>query len=384
MSVLERTLTRIFCATVAALQADPRQPWATAIRAEVDAIEDDREALKFVFGALVGLLPGSLMRLILPPPLRSVDASSNFAPDRGPLWLMGPAILVIGCGAAATLIGAAHLLTAGAPPHYAFTNVIALLVGISLWAMASLGGYSGSNTGTKAAAFSVLLLFAFALGTSAAGATRWFPVGPILIQPSLIMLPPLLILFARSQSGLTTISVAAAIMVVAAQPDRAMSAVALVATLAIAVRKPKWSTFLVACIAAMGFVYTVFAPDHLPATAFVDGVLRGELGTGIQALIAVWASVVLLIIPAVVGWLRYVDLRDVYLVFGLIWLTIILAAFFGNYPTPAAGYGGSAIVGYILSGVALPRSKIQLRQTTEDRASQPDLRDDRRIRMVSL
>lgn len=384
MSVLTRTLARIFCVTVAALQADPRQPWATAIRAEVDAIEDDREALKFAFEAFVGLLPGSLMNLILPPPLKSVDGSSNFAPDRGPLWLMGPATLVIGCGAGATVIGAMHLLAAGAPSHYALSNVVALFIGISLWAMASLGGYERLKIGTQAAILSGLLLFAFAFGTSAAGATRWFAVGPIQIQPSLIVLPPLLILFARLQNGLLGIATAAAIMVVAAQPDRAMSAVALVGALAIAVRKPNWSKFLVACTAAMGFVYTFVVPDDLPATAFVDGVLRGEFATGAPALLAVWASVVLLIIPAVVGWLRHADLRGTYLVFGLTWSTVILAAFLGNYPTPAAGYGGSAIVGYILSGVVLPRSAVKLRQVSEHSASETDTGDDHRNRLVAI
>lgn len=32
-----------------------------------------------------------------------------------------------------------------------------------------------------------------------------------------------------------------------------------------------------------------------------------------------------------------------------------MAAALGNYPTPIVGYGGSAIIGYVLSLLALPK-----------------------------
>ncbi len=34
---------------------------------------------------------------------------------------------------------------------------------------------------------------------------------------------------------------------------------------------------------------------------------------------------------------------------GAAWSLVVLAALMGNYPTPLVGYGGSAIVGYLLS-----------------------------------
>jgi hypothetical protein len=41
-------------------------------------------------------------------------------------------------------------------------------------------------------------------------------------------------------------------------------------------------------------------------------------------------------------------------VFGAAWLAVVAAAALGNYPTPLVGYGGSAILGYLISLIGLP------------------------------
>jgi hypothetical protein len=41
---------------------------------------------------------------------------------------------------------------------------------------------------------------------------------------------------------------------------------------------------------------------------------------------------------------------------GSVWLTAIVAAALGNYPTPVVGYGGRAIIGYVLALAALGTS----------------------------
>jgi hypothetical protein len=46
--------------------------------------------------------------------------------------------------------------------------------------------------------------------------------------------------------------------------------------------------------------------------------------------------------------------RPGHAVFGAVWLAVIVAAALGNYPTPLVGYGGSAILGYLLSLLYLP------------------------------
>lgn len=63
----------------------------------------------------------------------------------------------------------------------------------------------------------------------------------------------------------------------------------------------------------------------------------------------------LLVVPSVIGWRRAEQSRAIYVAFGAVWFAAILAAALGNYPTPVVGYGGSAIIGYALSLLALPK-----------------------------
>jgi hypothetical protein len=57
----------------------------------------------------------------------------------------------------------------------------------------------------------------------------------------------------------------------------------------------------------------------------------------------------LLLVPSIVGVRTDPARAHIHLVFGAIWLGCVLAAGLGNYPTPVVGYGGSAILGYMLS-----------------------------------
>ena len=369
MSRIERSLSRLLCAAISALQADTRQPWARAIRAETEAIADDGAAFGFALDAFLGMLPGLIARLFMPPPLHGDGHMSDEAPGDDPSGPFRPATLVIGCAAAATILGASSLLSSGAPLHYALINVAALAIGLAIWAMWRLARWDRPGAVLPAALLGGLLLCSFAFGTTAAGATRWFALGPILIQPSLIVLPPLLILFAQSRSPLVSLVMVGAILVIAAQPDRAVGAVALAGVLCVALREPDVPGLGVFAIAALAFGYTMLMPDRLPATPFVDGALRGDFADGPLTLVAVWASVGLLLVPAIVGWVRHAEARFAYGVFGAIWAAVILAAVLGNYPSPAAGYGGSAIVGYILSGAALSLSSACLRQASAPSAA---------------
>lgn len=363
MSRIERSLSRLLCGAITALQADTRQPWAKAISAEAEAIADDGAALGFALEAFWGMLPGALARLFLPPPLHGDGRSPGEAPRGDPSRMVGPATMVIVCAAAATILGAISLLSSGAPVHYALVNGAALAIGLAIWAMWRLAGWDRTGPVLPAALLAGLLL-SFAFGITAAGATRWFALGPILIQPSLIVLPPLIVLFAQSRSSLVSLVMAGAVLVIAAQPDRAMSAAALAGVLCAVLRKPDAPRLGVLGIAALGFAYTMITPDRLPATPFVDGVLRGDFADGPLTLLAVWASAGLLLVPAILGWLRHAEARRAYGAFGAIWVAVILAAVLGNYPSPAAGYGGSAIVGYILSGAALSQCGASLRQAS--------------------
>jgi hypothetical protein len=58
-----------------------------------------------------------------------------------------------------------------------------------------------------------------------------------------------------------------------------------------------------------------------------------------------------------IGWKRDDANRPTYAVFGAVWLATVAAAALGAYPTPLVGYGGSAILGYLLGVTVLaPRT----------------------------
>jgi hypothetical protein len=56
----------------------------------------------------------------------------------------------------------------------------------------------------------------------------------------------------------------------------------------------------------------------------------------------------LLVVPAIHGF-ESSKQGDAYDVFGTVWIGVVVAAALGNYPTPLVGYGGSAVLGYLLS-----------------------------------
>jgi hypothetical protein len=97
-------------------------------------------------------------------------------------------------------------------------------------------------------------------------------------------------------------------------------------------------------------------PDALPAVPFVDRILFTAFDVHTLAGVAVVAGCLILLTPAV-GALRRGPERPVLLAFGASWAALIAAAALGNYPTPLVGYGGSAVLGYLLSVALLTGSR---------------------------
>ena len=99
---------------------------------------------------------------------------------------------------------------------------------------------------------------------------------------------------------------------------------------------------------------TLARPDALPAVPYVDRVLFTAFDVHPVAGAAVLIGALILLVPALAGRLGDAANGPAYLVFGTIWLGCVVAAALGNYPTPLVGYGGSAILGYLLSLSAFP------------------------------
>lgn len=247
-------------------------------------------------------------------------------------------------------------------------------MGFTVLALMRSSGPAPRLPGGMALVFGGLLLATALFGTAVDGASRWVRIAGLSLQISLILLPAMLVAFARSRDRLTTTGVILAAVALAFQPDRAMAGAMLAALAVLGVyRQDQWviSAFLVA---AIGFAITVIRPDSLPAVPYVDQILYTAFEVHVMAGIAVVGGALLLMVPAFAGQQVDPENREVHAVFGAVWFSIVAAAALGNYPTPLVGYGGSAILGYALSLSFLPgkaRSTAVVRERAEDAAG-PD------------
>ncbi|HYE28481.1 MAG TPA: hypothetical protein VEA61_09640 [Allosphingosinicella sp.] len=271
--------------------------------------------------------------------------------------LVRPRLLGLLCAIGAVGLGLAYLAAAGAPPRYLFVNLAALIVGAAIWL--GLGPTASSrlrSDGPAVLALSLPLIATALLGVPVDGASRWVNAGPLSVQVSLVTLPAAIVLYARSADAIGTAGVAMTALALAAQPDRAMAAVLAAGMGAVLLTRPGRLPALALVAAVAGFGMTLVRPDSLPAVPFVDRILYSAFEVHPVAGLAVVAGCLLLLVPASAGALRGPPGRPVLAAFGACWAAVVAAAALGNYPTPLVGYGGSAVLGYLLSVALLPSS----------------------------
>jgi cell division protein FtsW (lipid II flippase) len=265
-----------------------------------------------------------------------------------------PRVLGLLCAAGAVGLGLAYMAAAGAPPRYLLVNLAALILGAALWLALGSAALSRLAPDGKAVLALTLPLIATAIaGASAEGASRWVFLGPLSVQVSLVVLPAAIVLYARSTDVIGTVAMALAACALAAQPDRAMAAVLAAGMAAVLIAKPGRLPALALAAAAAGFAVAMLQPDALPAVPFVDRILYTAFGVHAAAGAGVLAGCVLLLAPAFAGG-RGMAERPSVCAFGACWAAVIVAAALGNYPTPLVGYGGSAVLGYLLAVALLP------------------------------
>lgn len=271
----------------------------------------------------------------------------------------------LGCAAGAVGFGLLYLTAAGAPARYILLNAAALAVGFAGYFTIVRPRWRLGRAGEAIQPALGLLLLATALfGMTIEGAARWASLGPITIQVSLIVLPVMICLFARNAKASGSIGLSIAALALALQPDRAMAAALFAALLVLAMRRREPAAMVALAAAAAGLAAAMAQADRLPAVPFVDGIFYSAFDVHPAAGAAVLMGAVLLIVPALFG-SRVPAMRDGFVVFGIFWLTVVLAAALGNYPTPLVGYGGSAIVGYLLSLAVAVGRLVPERQSPE-------------------
>lgn len=354
-----RRVALLICRVLQSALPPGLRPWGGAIAQEVAEIDDDNAALLFALHSLFGLAP----RIILFQLARPLAALAGRDTRNGGMVDMGlyegvvrrPQALGAACAVGAVLLGLAYMWAAGAPLRYLGINTGALAVGLGLLALSGgLVGVARRWPGALTLAMGVLLLATGLLGDRSEGAARWVAFGGLFIQPSLILLPAMVVGFARSRNALSAIGLIVAAAAMAIQPDRAMAGM-LAAGLAVlaALRPDRWALPAFAA-STLAFGITLVRPDTLPAMPYVDQILYSAFDVHALAGLAVLGGSILLVVPAIVGKLYDATHREAYSVFGIVWLAAILAAAIGNYPTPIVGYGGSAVLGYMLSLAMLP------------------------------
>jgi cell division protein FtsW (lipid II flippase) len=261
-----------------------------------------------------------------------------------------PRAIGLACAAGAVGLGAVYLAVAQAPWVHIVVNGTALVFGLIAYAALVKGGWGGTRrSGVIVLALAAVLVATALFGASADGAKRWVRVGSLGVQVSLLFLPLMIVSFARHRDAAGTAGLIVAALALALQPDRAMAGVLAGSLLTMALLRFDIRVGMALLAAVIGFAVTLVRPDTSPASPWVDGVLFTSFEVHPLMGAAVLTGALLLIVPAVYGFGKSSAHRELYAVFGMVWIGVIVAAALGNYPTPLLGYGGSAVLGYVLS-----------------------------------
>jgi cell division protein FtsW (lipid II flippase) len=318
---------------------------------ELSEIRSDSEAVKFAAGCMWAAFA------------IAEQAEHDSAPHKGThvhkdrnAFMRNPRRIGLACGLTAATLGLAYLVIAGAPITYVIGNVCATVLGVGSFVVANRTAKqpvrmsSGIWLGVGA-----LLIGTSMFGVPVDGARRWIRLGSMMVQPSLIVVPGMLVAYSLRRGVISTVAIILAALALALQPDRAMAAVLASGTTLLAVKARGRLTSAAALSGLASLGVTLYRADTLPAVPYVDRILLTAFDLNLAIGCAVILGAALLVLPAVFARSSSRDDARAYAVFGVVWLAIIAAAAIGNYPTPIVGYGGSAIVGYFISIAFLPQ-----------------------------
>ncbi|MBX7515026.1 hypothetical protein K3179_10780 [Qipengyuania sp. GH38] len=236
-----------------------------------------------------------------------------------------------------------------APSHFALVNSAALLIGLLSVYFLRAPEHIRSVRYLVVGLLLVLCL-PMIVGPSIDGVTRWLPLGPVQLHSGQLLIPPLAVLSVRlGNKGMWP--VAGALLICGLQPDAASCLALTLVLLALALRNRDWKPVL---LALLGLAVTAQAwwRGALPPVVFVENLLPFlwlDLDKPVQAI----AIGLLLCAPFAI-----LAFRQVAPGYRLVWIAayggFLIAALFGPYPVPLAGYGAAPIIG-MLAGLAMMR-----------------------------
>jgi hypothetical protein len=251
------------------------------------------------------------------------------------------------------------MYAAGAPSYYILVNIAALGVGsLAAWLIGRAPAHNPQVAGIFTVAVAMVLLGTALLGPRVHGASRWIQIAGISLQPSLMLLPLVVVLFARTPGPLSSVGLLLTGMALALQPDRAMAGTLTMALAVLRFYRTNARITLSLAAASVALAVTLLRPDDVPPAPFVEHVVQSAFAFHTLAGLAIVAALVTMLLPAIVGTMTQTEGSAEFAVFSATWLGVIAFALVGNYPTPMVGYGSSGIVGYCLSAALLGHRRL--------------------------
>lgn len=262
----------------------------------------------------------------------------------------GAAPLVLGTLAVAT--GATFLWNVGALPGMASRNLVSFLLGLALgWAAHHLA-HRRFGAEILFTAASVILLLVLAIGIELDGVKRWLAVGPVHLQPALILSPLLLALAASREGRHWRVAVLIPLALIAIQPDAATSvalALGVAVLMADASRRSArgWSRRRIAIaimslsLAILGLI--VAGIQTPPPVAFVEGTVEIAALSGPPA-VALHVIAVALALAALTS--RHNPAGTALTAY---FAVSFIAAIFWAFPMPVVGAGPAQLIGFGLA-----------------------------------
>ncbi|OWQ85292.1 hypothetical protein CDN99_22390 [Roseateles aquatilis] len=295
--------------------------------AEVECIAGDREALFFAVGCL---------RL-----MAAMAVTSAATPLRVGLV----------CGCAATLLGCAVMWSMGAPRNYVVLNGASLLLacGVMAWKPARTLALSRP---LAPIAFGLVMLATALFGVEVDDTARWLVLGPLRLQPSLVLVPMMVVILAARPTRAASLGVCLAALALALQADVALSTAVLMALLPLILRR-RSSTLLIWLVAT--WAAAVHRASSSADAPFVDGIVAMAFGSSVFQGTLLCAGLAALIVPAL--WFRREDgaqTSTALASFGCFWGGLAVASLLCHGGAPLVSFGGSAVLGYFLSLGSLP------------------------------